>query len=281
MTEQRGDGRPDPGVWVLLDAAAAPALVGQDLPGERAALEAFRERHRLGRHGVDSARFRRGAGAVAVGVGLFLTSGTAAAAATGVLPDQAQHFAHKWFEKVGLSVPDAGPFIERGATTDRRGAELPERQRPSMALPVEELDSPRPVDKQAGTPAPGPDAHDPGTKAEDHHGSPSTAHAQPLPEPAGHGGTQQSHTPVTPAPPGAAPATAPADPPATPPDDPDSTPSVAPTDHPGGSAQDPRRDSPKPATPAAAGAASSQEPPPAHPLDRDPPVEETTQRSPR
>ena len=63
---------------------------------------------------------------MAVGVGLVLTSGTAAAAATGVRPDQAQHFAHKWFEKVGRSVPDAGPFIERAATTDRRGAELPE-----------------------------------------------------------------------------------------------------------------------------------------------------------
>ncbi len=254
---------------MLLDAVAAPVSVTQFLPGERAALEAFREQHLVGRRRVRSVRIRHSAGAVAAGVGLVLTSGTAAAAATGVLPGPAQHLAHAWFERVGISVPDAGSFIERGNTTDQRGAELPQRARLSVSPPsVEELDSTRPANDPSGTPAPRSDAHDPGTGAEHDRGSPSATYSPPSPEPAGNGGIH-SVTPGAPTSPGAAPE--------TPPGDPEATPPANPVDQPRANSQDRLRHPSKPATPAPTGASSPESPPASQP-DRDPPVEETRQR---
>jgi hypothetical protein len=267
VTEQRDESTPDPGVRMLLDAVAAPVSVAQALPGERAALEAFREQHPIGCRRVRSVRMRRSGGAVAAGVGLALTSWTAAAAATGVLPDPAQHLAHAWFERVGISVPDAGGVIERDSTTRSGGAALRDKARlavpPPSAGDRDWLPSP---DDVSGTPAPRPDTLDePGARAEHGHRAPSATYSPPSPEPAGNGETPQSATPVAPTSPGAAPA--------TPPADAQSTPPAAPIDQPRRNPQDRRRDPSEPATPVGAEAST-----PAPQPDRDPPVEESRQR---
>jgi hypothetical protein len=272
VTEQCEESAPDLGVRMLLEAVAAPVADAQVLPGERAALEAFREQHGVGRRRVRSVRIRRSAGAVAAGVGLVLTSGTAAAAATGVLPDPAQHLAHAWFERVGISVPDAGGFIERDNSTRHRGATLPDRAPVSVApSSAGELDPLRPADDVPGTPGPRSEAPDPGTPAEHDHRSPPAASSPPSPEVAGDAGMHPA-TPVAPTSPGA--------PPATPPADPEATPPATPDDQPRGNPGDRRRDPPKPSTPAPANASSAVSPP-ASQLDRDPPVEETRKRRPR
>jgi hypothetical protein len=263
---------------MLLDAVAAPVSVAQVVPGERAALEAFRDEHLAGRRLRGSVRIRRSVGAVAAGVGMFLTSGTAFAAATGVLPDSAQHLAHAWFESVGISVPDARGFIERGGATDHRSAERPSEGRPSVSpRSVEEISSLRPADDGSGNPAPRRDADDPGSRAEQDQGSASATNFQPSPEPAGNGGTQ-SATPATLTSPGAEPATPSADPHATPPADPEATPPPASQgDQSRGNSQDQQRDPSASAVPAPPGAVPPESPP-AYQLDRHPPSEKSTQR---
>lgn len=291
MTERRDDNGPDHEVRRLLNALATPAALNRPLPGERAALEAFREQHLAGRRRRDGVRIRRSVGAVAAGVGLFLTSGTAAAAATGVLPDPAQHMAHTWFERVGISVPDSGGFLERSITEHQRGVELPDQARLSVTPPsVEDLEALRPTDQVSGAPArPG----DSGTREKQAHGAPSATYSPPSPAPVGHGSTQQPTVPPAPAPPPATPAGPPSDPHAAPPAHPNTTPPANPADQAQDNSQDRRRDPVKPTTPAPTGAAApeaspaaqsgaaSAEAPPAAQTDFDPTSEETTQRRPR
>jgi hypothetical protein len=263
---------------VLLDAAAVPVADPKPLPGERAALEAFRERH-IVRRTARSVRIRRSAGAVAAGVGLVLTSGTAAAA-TGVLPDRAQHLAHAWFDKIGISLPDAGATVERRTTRDRRGVELPDQPRRSVSAPLAEgLGSLRSTDAQAAIAGPPRDARD-SDKVQHGHESPTATYSQPSPEPAGNGSTPQSDTHGAPTLPGPAPATPPADPHTTPSVDPNTGPPADPGDQSPGNPQDKRRDPSNRAVPSPAGAASPESPP-ANQFDRQTPHQETSQRRPR
>ena len=263
---------------MLLNALAAPVVVAQPLPGERAALEAFRDQHLVGRRRRGSVRVRRSAGAVAAGVGLFLTSGTAAAAATGVLPDPAQHLAHAWFERVGISVPDAGGFIERSSPEDQRSAELPDRARLSVTpRSIEDLESLRPVDHVSGTSAPRVRVGEPGTREKQAHDAPPATYSPPSPEPADHSSTHQPTAPAAPAPP-ATPAVPPSDSDAGPPADPNTTPPATPADQAQRNPQDLRRDPVMPTTPAPTGASSPEA---AAQTDLDPITEETTQRRPR
>jgi hypothetical protein len=260
---------------MLLNALATPVAVAQPLPGERAALEAFREQHLVGRR-RGSVRIRRSAGAVAAGVGLFLASGTAAAAATGVLPDPAQHVAHAWFERVGISVPDAGGFIERSSPEDQRSAQLPDQARLSVTPPsLEDFEPLQPVDLVSGTTSPPARVGDPRTREKQAHGAPPATYPPPSPEPAGQGSTQQSTPPAAPAPP-ATPAVPPNDPPAGPPANPNTTPPATPADQ-AQRNQDRRRDPAMPPTPTPNGA-SPPEAPPAAQTDLDSITEETTQR---
>lgn len=266
---------------MLLNALATPVAVAQPLPGERAALEAFRDQQLVGQRRRGRVRIRRSAGAVAAGVGLFLTSGTAAAAATGVLPDPAQHLAHAWFERVGISVPDAGGFIERSSPEDRPTAEVPDQARLSVTpRSIEDLESLRPVDHVSGTSAPRVRVGDPGTREKQAHDAPPVTYSPPSPEPADQGSTHQPTAPAAPAPPPATPAVPPSDSDAGPPADPNTTPPATPADQAQRNPQDLRRDPVMPTTPAPAGA-SSLEAPPAAQTDLDPITEETTQRRPR
>lgn len=284
---------PDPEVWVLLDALAAPAVDGQLLPGEREALEAFRSEQLAPGRSVGRLRVRRSAGAAAAAVGLFLASGTAAAAATGVLPGPAQHLAHVWFERVAISVPDAAGLIERDRTMDHRRAGLPDRDlRPVTRLPGDDRRLSPSLHNPADRTAPVPVVRETVRPGRGDHRSQGTDSPAP-PASTGHGSV---HAPVaigSPVPQGAAPVTpqgtAAAAPEVSPPRMPPGAngkppghahvgaPPTAAMADPPGQARDQRHDPATPTTPASTGEVGRGAPPMPQ-LDRDPPIEETTQR---
>jgi hypothetical protein len=112
---QNQEPAPDQRVRALLAVAAAPDEPGP-VPGEAAALAAFREAHPVRPGSRAARRPRRTAArtlaAAAVGAGVLLTGGMAAAA-TGSLPAQAQQQAHTILARVGVSVP-SGPAQHAG-----------------------------------------------------------------------------------------------------------------------------------------------------------------------
>lgn len=293
VAEQRADSLPDPEVWVLLDAVAAPAVGDQLLPGEREALEAFRSEHLAPGRRVGRLRVRRSAGAAAASVGLFLASGTAAAAATGVLPGPAQHLAHVFFERVAISVPDAEGPIERDRTIDHRRAGLPDKALRPVARPPQDDRRPSPSfdDAVARTP-PVPVARETVRPGRSDHPLQGTDSPAP-PASTSHGSVHAPAAIGTPASQGAAPVTpqggAAAAPQVSPPRMPPGAngkppghanagpPPTAPMAQPPGKARNQRHDAAPPTTPVSTGEVGPVAPPMPH-LDRDPPTEETTQR---
>jgi hypothetical protein len=121
------DLRPDPRVRALLAAAAAPTEPGP-LPGETAAVAAFRDHSRPRRTRMPSSLIPvRVAVAAGLGTGLLLAGGVGAAAA-GVLPGAAQDTARTWLDTIGVAVPgpdehSAGHADERGRSADSRPAD--------------------------------------------------------------------------------------------------------------------------------------------------------------
>jgi hypothetical protein len=284
---------PDPEVWVLLDAVAAPAVDGHVLPGEREVLEAFRLEQLAPGRSVGSLRVRRSAGAAAAAVGLFLASGTAAAAATGVLPGPAQRLAHTWFDRVGILVPDAGGSIVRDDARTRRGAGHPDRTLPPVTRPLELDPRPSPSFGSATErPARLPMVLENVRPVRGDHRSSGTDTPAP-PASTRRGSVEASAIIVTPAPQGAAPATPPGSAPGTPPGSAPGIPSgasgeppshphaspppAAPAAPPPGEARDQRRDPATPATPASTGEAGPVVSPMPQ-LDRHQTTERTTQR---
>ena len=95
----------------LLDAARAPAT-DQELAGEKAVVAAFTT-HR--RRAARTARKQRLSSARAtvvtatVGLALLAFGGTALAARTGNLPQEAQQHAHRLFSALGVPAPRTGP----------------------------------------------------------------------------------------------------------------------------------------------------------------------------
>jgi hypothetical protein len=283
---------PDPEVRVLLDAVATPAVDGQVLPGEREALEAFRLQQLAPGRSVGQLRVRRSAGAVAAAVGLFLASGTAAAAATGVLPGPAQRLAHTWFERVGIPVPDAGSFIERDDATTNLGAGHSHRILPPVTRPPAHDPRPSPsFGSAAERPARVPVVEENVRPVRGDHRSPGTD-TPASPASTGRGSVQASAM-ITPAPQGAAPATPQGSAPRTPqgsapgtspdasgkpPGHAHASPSPAvPAAPPPREARDQRRDPATPATPASTRETGPVVPPTPH-SDRRQPTEKTTQR---
>lgn len=263
MVKRRDAGERDPAVLLVLDALAAPAPDDRTLPGERAALEAFRGQTYEARRRSLGGSVRRGAGAVGVCVGLFLTSGTAAAAATGVLPDPAQHLAHVWFERVGISVPDAGGFLERDGRAAPRRVALPRQTRPPTPPSAAVPDQHRIADGGVGTPTPEAGAGEQGSREERGHEPPPAKHPGSRSEVSGNHGTSQPATF-----PGAAPAET------------HSSPRPTPAERPRGNHHDRGRDRPDHAMPPPSGASSHASPLVPQP-DPQPPDEETRQRRPR
>ena len=124
MTEHTSRSSDDPAldrrVRTLLDAASAPVETTSPLPGEEAAVAAFRtsaQRTRTSR--VFSPLSAKAAVAAAIGTGVLLTGGVGAAA-TGVLPNAAQETASTWLKTVGISVP-AGQGADDGRSEQTRG----------------------------------------------------------------------------------------------------------------------------------------------------------------
>lgn len=109
----------------LLSAAAAPSEPGP-LPGERAALAAFRASQVPTRRSsmLSSLTAAKAGIAATIGAGLLLTGGVAAAA-TGTLPGAAQDTVDAMLVDLGVSVPgvddaSAGNADSRGASEDAR-----------------------------------------------------------------------------------------------------------------------------------------------------------------
>ena len=96
----------DPRVREIFAAAAAPVETTNPLPGEEAALAAFRTstRRTSKRPMLSALVSAKTAVAAAIGAGVMLTGGVGAAAA-GILPGAAQQTARTVLETVGISVP--------------------------------------------------------------------------------------------------------------------------------------------------------------------------------
>jgi hypothetical protein len=92
----------------LLDAARAPATA-DELSGEKAAVAAFTEhRRRAARAARHPARTRTAVATIAAGLALLSATGTAVAARTGNLPQEAQQHAHRLFSALGIPAPRTG-----------------------------------------------------------------------------------------------------------------------------------------------------------------------------
>jgi hypothetical protein len=112
-------------------AAATRSASEEELAGEAAAMAAFRAARRPAAHRRSSRRSPvlgklLGAKAIVAALAGTITIGTAAAAATGELPDPAQRVAHGLLG--GLGVPEAASDAARqgaGAAQDRASDELP------------------------------------------------------------------------------------------------------------------------------------------------------------
>ncbi|WP_213012091.1 hypothetical protein [Paractinoplanes toevensis] len=116
----------------LLDAARAPAAVSE-LTGEKAAVAAFRaHRTRAARAARRPARTRVGVVTVATGLALLVLGGTAVAARTGNLPQDAQQHAHRLFSALGVPAPRTGPSP---APTPAPSSSRPVPTRPASPSP--------------------------------------------------------------------------------------------------------------------------------------------------
>jgi hypothetical protein len=119
---------PDQRVAALLSAAAAPTEHGS-VPGEEAAMAAFRAAHqtassrrsRMFRH----PRPLKIAAAAAMGTGVLLAGGLAPVA-SGSLPGAAQETAREMLSKFGVTVP--GPDEHSSGHTDERGRSAEAKQ---------------------------------------------------------------------------------------------------------------------------------------------------------
>ncbi|XVU27468.1 hypothetical protein ACQPZJ_10660 [Actinoplanes sp. CA-054009] len=123
----------DPGLRRLIEAARAPATASE-LSGEKHLVDAFTaERKRAAR----AARRRRPARIRAVlvpataGLALLLLAGTAVAARTGNLPQEAQQHAHRLFSALGVPAPRTGT-PSPGVSTSPSGPP-PSRPGPDLA----------------------------------------------------------------------------------------------------------------------------------------------------
>ncbi len=101
-------GPPHAALRELLDAARAPATA-DELSGERAAVAAFTAHRRRAARAARRHRARTRTAIVAVTTGVaFLSAGTAVAARTGNLPEEAQRHAHRLFSALGVPAPRTG-----------------------------------------------------------------------------------------------------------------------------------------------------------------------------
>jgi hypothetical protein len=94
----------------LLDAATAPATA-EELSGEKAAVAAFTAHRRRAARAArrrQPARKRTAIVAVTTGLALLSVTGTAVAARTGNLPQDAQQHAHRLFSALGVPAPRTG-----------------------------------------------------------------------------------------------------------------------------------------------------------------------------
>ncbi|MFF5083049.1 hypothetical protein ACFY36_38905 [Actinoplanes sp. NPDC000266] len=126
----------DPGLRRLIEAARAPATASE-LSGEKHLVDAFTaERKRAAR----AARRRRPARIRAVlvpataGLALLLLTGTAVAARTGNLPQEAQQHAHRLFSALGVPAPRTGTPSPR--VTPSESGPAPSRPGPGPSVDV-------------------------------------------------------------------------------------------------------------------------------------------------
>ncbi|HEX5201382.1 MAG TPA: hypothetical protein VFW27_15730 [Actinoplanes sp.] len=93
----------------LLDAARAPAT-DQELSGEKAVVAAFTAHRRRAARAARRApaRTRTAVVTITAGLALLTLSGTAVAARTGNLPQEAQQHAHRLFSALGVPAPRTG-----------------------------------------------------------------------------------------------------------------------------------------------------------------------------
>src|SRR5690349_2854306 len=103
----RGPGRAP--LEKLLDAATAPATA-EELSGEKAAVAAFTAHRRRASRAArrQPARTRTAIVTVTTGLALLSLTGTAVAARTGNLPQDAQQHAHRLFSALGVPAPRTG-----------------------------------------------------------------------------------------------------------------------------------------------------------------------------
>ncbi len=104
-------GPPHAGLRHLLDAARAPATA-QELRGEKAAVAAFaahRKRAARAARRNRMSKVRTAVVPVAAALALLTFGGTALAARTGNLPQEAQQHAHRLFSALGVPAPRTGP----------------------------------------------------------------------------------------------------------------------------------------------------------------------------
>jgi hypothetical protein len=94
-----------PALDAILQAASAPATA-EELKGEKAAVAAFTAHRRsAARAARRPARTRTAIVSFATGLALLALGGTAAAARTGNLPQEAQQHAHRLFSALGVPAP--------------------------------------------------------------------------------------------------------------------------------------------------------------------------------
>ncbi|SNY50874.1 hypothetical protein SAMN05421748_111128 [Paractinoplanes atraurantiacus] len=101
----------DPGLRRLIEAARAPATASE-LSGEKQMVDAFtaerKRAARAARRRRRPARIRAVLVPVTAGLALLLLTGTAVAARTGNLPQEAQQHAHRLFSALGVPAPRTG-----------------------------------------------------------------------------------------------------------------------------------------------------------------------------
>jgi hypothetical protein len=116
-------GTDHPGLAALLAAARAPGTP-EELAGEREVVAAFVAHRKRAARSVRrrrTARVRAALVPATVGLALLILSGTAVAARTGNLPQQAQQHAHRLFSALGVPAPRTGTPHPSPAGTTRPG----------------------------------------------------------------------------------------------------------------------------------------------------------------